>query len=182
MVPGRLDPPARGKKKVLKRTQKVSLRHNSEHTWKRNETATLNYSLWSRVKSLMITWTVMNWVWERERSGVRFGGFDGREAEWVKLRSRDIWLLFGQIRSLLTFLKEWFVLRLNLCADESAFITLDWNPTTSVLLFKTADGRPWIWTVIPQELDNWARRAWSVSLKPQKQNVINGRRLCSNKY
>lgn len=34
---------------------------------KENNTRSLNYSLWLKVKSLRITWTDMNWVWERER-------------------------------------------------------------------------------------------------------------------
>lgn len=34
---------------------------------KKNTAGTLNYSLWLRVKSLMITWTDMNWVWEKDK-------------------------------------------------------------------------------------------------------------------
>lgn len=86
VVPGRLDPPAEGKKKNLswnagaKHTLNIStvLIISWDSHWnhwgiiqntliKKNNTGTLNYSLWLRVKSLMITWTDMNWVWEKEK-------------------------------------------------------------------------------------------------------------------
>lgn len=48
---------------------------------KKNNAGTLNYPLRLRVKSLMITWTDMDWIWKTEQGesgGVRFGGCRAR--------------------------------------------------------------------------------------------------------
>lgn len=48
---------------------------------RKNNAGTLNYPLWLGVKSLMITWTDMDWIWKTEQGesgGVRFGGCRAR--------------------------------------------------------------------------------------------------------
>ncbi len=81
-----------------------SLRHNSEHIDKGKKiTGTLNYSLRLRVKSLMITWTDMNWVWEKEKEREQWCEVwwvwwgRGGECGWTPLPGqivypRDLWL------------------------------------------------------------------------------------------